>query len=155
MMNRGTLLAGCLTSSILLGWLVLAVRPGSGRAEDRPVSESARALAREWRYPGGDYVSAGPDDSDTMRLEWGTVDAAFEDVGIYYAKRCGRAKIDGPVFQPLAQDGKGATGYTMAIAGHIVSELDFAQNTARSTVHVTVERREGKKVLVRTVVGVR
>jgi hypothetical protein len=154
-MNRGTFLAGCLASSFLCGWLVLASRTASGQAEGRPVSESAKALAREWRHPDGDYVSSGPDDSDTLRLEWGTVDAAFEDVGTYYAKRCGRQKVDGPVFQPLAQGGKDTTGYTMAAAGHIVSQLDFAQNTARSTVHVTVQRQEGKKVLVRTVVGVR
>jgi hypothetical protein len=137
------------------GWLLLTARPSPAQPAPPLAGESATALAREWRYPGGDYVSAGPDGSDTLRLEWATVDADFEDVGTYYAKWCGREKNDGPVFRPMAPDKKAGPGYTMAAGGHIASEYDFAQNTARGTVHVTVQRREGKRVLVRTVVGVR
>jgi hypothetical protein len=152
-MMKGKVLLACLVLGVLLGGFILSPS-SSGKSDDQAANRSAKTLAGEWRYPAGEYVSTQPDRSDATCIEWATVDAGYDDVLSFFLKRCGRDKLDGPVFESLAPGGKGNAGHTM-VACRKASEIDFARHTGQETVHVTIRQVDNKRTEIKTFVGVR
>src|SRR5262249_43031748 len=150
-MRKAKVLGGCVVACAAAAGLLYAALAGPGQAQPLPIPipgpvkppnpGSAKAVAREWEDPGGIVVSCGREDAESICMEWGTADAAFDEVAKFYAKRCGRDKIDGPAFVPLDAKGKDKGDYNM-IASRRAKECDFAQHTGRHTVHVTIREVE-------------